>query len=58
MNSQGEFTRRQSSALTVFDSWIAGPSAIGSEKGTPSSMMSAPPRSMASIMGTVPAGVG
>lgn len=38
---------------TVFDSWIIGPSAEGSENGTPSSMMSAPPRSMASMMSTV-----
>lgn len=38
---------------TVLVSWIAGPSAIGSEKGTPTSMMSAPPACMASKMGTV-----
>ena len=38
---------------TVLDSWITGPSAIGSEKGTPSSIMSAPPASIASKMGTV-----
>src|ERR1700728_1975523 len=29
--------------------WITGPSAMGSEKGTPSSMRSAPPRSRAAI---------
>jgi len=29
--------------------WITGPSAIGSENGTPSSIKSAPPRSSASI---------
>jgi hypothetical protein len=29
--------------------WITGPSAMGSENGTPSSMMSAPPCTMACI---------
>src|SRR5262245_19050341 len=38
--------------------WMVGPSAIGSEKGTPSSMMSAPPETSASMMGTVAAGLG
>lgn len=38
--------------LTLFDCWIAGPSAMGSEKGTPSSITSAPPFSRASIRGT------
>ena len=37
----------------MFDSWITGPSAEGSENGTPSSMISAPPRSMANKMSTV-----
>jgi hypothetical protein len=39
--------------LTVFDPWITGPSAIGSLNGTPSSMISAPPASIASMRGTV-----
>ena len=43
---------------TLFVSWIAGPSAIGSENGTPSSIMSAPPSCMASRIGTVSWGVG
>ena len=38
--------------------WITGPSAIGSENGTPSSIRSAPPRSSASTSGTVASGVG
>ena len=38
--------------------WITGPSAIGSEKGTPSSMMSAPASAMASITSTVASGSG
>lgn len=42
----------------MFDSWITGPSAEGSENGTPSSMMSAPPRSMANRMPTVSLAVG
>lgn len=42
----------------MFDSWITGPSAEGSENGTPSSMMSAPPRSMANRMSTVSLAVG
>ena len=29
--------------------WITGPSALGSEKGTPNSITSAPPRTMACI---------
>ncbi len=33
--------------------WITGPSAMGSEKGTPSSMRSAPAATMACIKGTV-----
>ena len=33
--------------------WITGPSAIGSENGTPSSMMSAPASTSACISGTV-----
>ena len=33
--------------------WITGPSAIGSENGTPSSMTSAPPATSACITGTV-----
>ncbi len=33
--------------------WITGPSAIGSENGTPSSMTSAPPRASARIRSTV-----
>lgn len=43
---------------TMFVSWMAGPSATGSEKGTPSSMISAPPFCMASNIGTVSLGVG
>lgn len=39
--------------LTALVSWIAGPSAMGSENGTPSSMMSAPPSCMANMIGTV-----
>lgn len=42
----------------MFDSWITGPSAEGSENGTPSSIMSAPPRSMAIKMSTVSLAVG
>lgn len=38
--------------------WMTGPSALGSENGTPSSMMSAPPFSMASMRGTVASTVG
>lgn len=38
---------------TVFVSWMAGPSAMGSEKGTPISMMSAPPACIPSKIGTV-----
>lgn len=38
---------------TVFDTWITGPSAMGSENGTPNSMISAPPACIASIRGTV-----
>ena len=38
--------------------WITGPSAIGSENGTPSSMRSAPASTMACITGTVASGVG
>ena len=38
--------------------WITGPSAIGSEKGTPSSIKSAPPRSSASTRSTVNSGLG
>jgi hypothetical protein len=30
--------------------WMTGPSAIGSEKGTPSSMMSAPPSASACMI--------
>jgi hypothetical protein len=40
-------------ALTLLLSWIAGPSARGSVKGTPSSITSAPPASIASITSTV-----
>lgn len=38
---------------TTLVSWIVGPSAMGSENGTPSSMTSAPPSCIASITGTV-----
>src|SRR5690348_13155904 len=38
--------------------WITGPSAIGSEKGTPSSIASAPAATSAFISGTVVAGDG
>jgi len=37
---------------------MVGPSAIGSEKGTPSSRMSAPDPTSARMIGTVIAGVG
>ena len=37
---------------------MVGPSAIGSENGTPSSMMSAPASTSACISGTVSAGSG
>lgn len=37
---------------------MTGPSAMGSEKGTPSSIMSAPPASIASMSGTVASAVG
>jgi hypothetical protein len=43
---------------TLFVSWIAGPSATGSEKGTPNSIISAPPFCMASKIETVSSGVG
>ena len=33
--------------------WMTGPSAIGSENGTPSSITSAPPAASASMMSTV-----
>src|SRR5574338_260533 len=38
--------------------WMVGPSAMGSEKGTPSSMMSAPPATRARIRGRVNSGSG
>src|ERR1700722_10530417 len=38
--------------------WITGPSAMGSEKGTPSSIRSAPPRSRAATIPGVAAGDG
>src|SRR5690242_12870733 len=38
--------------------WITGPSAIGSENGTPSSRTSAPPATSACMMGTVTSGPG
>jgi hypothetical protein len=38
--------------------WMVGPSAIGSENGTPSSMMSAPPSTSACISGSVSAAPG
>jgi hypothetical protein len=38
--------------------WITGPSAIGSEKGTPSSITSAPAAAIASITSTVASGNG
>ena len=38
--------------------WITGPSAIGSENGTPSSIASAPPATSACMIGTVSAGAG
>src|SRR5438093_2194521 len=40
------------------DRWITGPSAIGSENGTPSSITSAPPSTSACMMPTVPPGSG
>src|SRR3954468_20041419 len=40
------------------DRWITGPSAMGSENGTPSSITSAPPRTRACMTGTVCAGAG
>jgi hypothetical protein len=43
------------SSARSLDSWITGPSAIGSEKGTPSSIRSAPARTSACITGTVAA---
>ena len=46
---------------TYFDSqaaWITGPSAMGSEKGTPSSSRSAPASTRACISGTVTSGCG
>lgn len=43
---------------TMFDSWMTGPSAEGSENGTPSSMISAPPRSIANKISTVSLAVG
>lgn len=45
--------RSSATTLTALVSWIAGPSAIGSENGTPSSMISEPPSCIASIIGTV-----
>eukprot|EP00964_Phaeocystis_antarctica_P006325 scaffold3438_cov62-Phaeocystis_antarctica.AAC.3 len=38
--------------------WMVGPSAVGLLKGTPSSMISVPPRSMASKTSTVSSGDG
>ena len=38
--------------------WITGPSAIGSEKGMPSSITSAPPSASAFMIGTVRRGLG
>src|SRR6476620_12474864 len=38
--------------------WMTGPSAIGSENGTPSSITSAPPPTSACMSGTALAGVG
>jgi hypothetical protein len=44
--------------LTVFDPWIVGPSPMGSENGTPSSIISAPPACIASMVGMVASLVG
>ena len=38
--------------------WITGPSAIGSENGTPSSITSAPALTSACMIGTVAVGAG
>lgn len=38
---------------TLCAAWMTGPSAIGSENGMPSSMISTPPACMASKRGTV-----
>jgi hypothetical protein len=44
--------------LTVFEVWMVGPSAMGSVKGAPSSITSAPPFSMAKRMPGVSSGLG
>lgn len=51
MSRQG--VRNSYSQPTVLAAWMTGPSAIGSENGTPSSITSAPPACMASMIGTV-----
>ena len=50
--------RSECSEPTVFDSWITGPSAMGSENGTPSSITSAPPLCIDNRIGTVSSVVG
>ena len=52
-----EASRRACSARSL-ERWITGPSAIGSENGTPSSRMSAPASTSACISGTVSGGAG
>ena len=47
---QGKIRRGE---RTLLQSWMALPSARGSVNGTPSSITSEPPRSMASMSGTV-----
>lgn len=49
-------SRRRRRTLLAF--WMTGPSATGSLNGTPSSIMSAPPASNASMRGTVASRVG
>jgi len=41
------------SKARIEEAWMVGPSAMGSEKGTPSSMMSAPPAAMACMRSPV-----
>ena len=50
--------RNESLRRTTLVSWMVGPSAIGSEKGTPSSIISDPPSCIASIIGTVSSTLG
>jgi hypothetical protein len=54
----GDVRTQTTTRRTAFVFWMATPSATGSEKGTPSSMISAPPASMANMIDGVSLGEG